>query len=174
MKKKRKILIPVFIISSILLLLVATFIIMAANGLSVSTGRFLISRNGKHIITGDGIGTVSMSNFTGSENPFAKLTDGDKILIIHDGVAASYPGLTGVYLCIKISDGEINDISESTLIKLNDMGWITYDENKKAKVTDWREYSNDCEHNWKLISENSYSRTYECTKCGLHMAETWD
>lgn len=129
MKKKFKILIPVLIISSILLLLVAALIIIEANGLSVTSGRVLINKNGQYIITGDGICTVVMNDLTISENPFGKLTDGDKILIIHNDIAASYPGYTGVYFCMKIGNGEITDIDESTLKKLTEMGLITYGEN---------------------------------------------
>ncbi len=125
MKKKIKILIPVLIISSILLLLVAALIIIEANGLSVTSGRVLITRDGRYIITGERLGPNIMTNLTKSKNLFDKLTDGDKILIIHGAIAQSYPGYIGVYFCMKIGNGEITDINESTLKKLTEMGLMS-------------------------------------------------
>jgi hypothetical protein len=56
---------------------------------------------------------------------FAKLTDGDKVLVFHSAIAESYPAQTGVYGIFKLSDGSITDIPDEVLDILTDLGWRT-------------------------------------------------
>lgn len=61
---------------------------------------------------------------TNHEFMFRNLTSGDKILVVHGPTLTSYPGSTGIYFCIKLTDGDITDVPSKILLELYDMGWI--------------------------------------------------
>lgn len=88
--------------------------ILSARGFGLSVGRYLETRGG-HMLIVNSSPTV-MSNCSKNENLFAGLTNGDKILVVHDGVNASYPGQTGAYFCYKLKDDGIGAISEEMII----------------------------------------------------------
>ena len=119
MKKK------ILIIVSIIVCVVAIGVfILAGKSISPSVGQYLRTDNSDMIILDNS--PIVMS--TRGDNVFEKYESGDKILIFHDGINESYPGSTGVYLSIKLADGEMADISESVLISLDELGWIDYEE----------------------------------------------
>ena len=117
---KKKILVAVSVI--ICIIAIGVFV-LAGKGISSSVGLFLKTDNGNMIILDNS--PVVMSVRSGKENVFEKYESGDKIFIIHDGIQESYPGGTGVYFSLKLSDGHISHISESVLRELNELGWIT-------------------------------------------------
>ena len=120
---KRKWLIPICVILGLLLVCMIAIVCMAANSLSFSVGRCLIA-NGHYMLVLDNF-PIQMSNRTGNEDLFAKLSDGDKILVLHDGIAESYPGKTGAYAVCKLSDGTVGDIPYEVRAQLNHLGWKT-------------------------------------------------
>lgn len=120
MKKKLKI--AVGVIGIIILLLTCGILWMAKNGVDISTGTCLIADNGRYMIIIDN-SPIAMSIRSGDGTLFDGLETGDEILIVHDGIAESYPGITGVYFCIKLDKG--NEIPRDVVMELIDLGWIT-------------------------------------------------
>lgn len=133
---KRKILVILATIVAILLLLFAicfvVFGIASYKGFSISEGQVLITDKGSYMIIIDN-SPIVMSNQSKNEEIFEGLTNGDKILIVHDGIEESYPGGTGVYYCKKIYDGEYKDLLENVIVSLIEMGYI---DNPPATQTD--------------------------------------
>lgn len=117
---KKKILVTCAIIVCILIVGVFVF---AGMGISSHTGLYLYSDNGSHLIIMDN-SPIVMSDRE-NENMFKNLTDGDRILILHDGIMESYPGRTLVYAYMKLGDGDITDISETVLRQLCELGWLS-------------------------------------------------
>ncbi len=93
--KKKKLLIFVGIIVGIFVLIVAGIGIMVGKGYGISVGRYLEAKDGTAMFVRDN-SPIQMSNRT-DKDLFDKLDIGDKVLVIHDGIAESYPGRTGVY-----------------------------------------------------------------------------
>lgn len=124
---KKKIIIPLSILAAILILAGCIIGYMASHSMSFSTGRCIVTSNGSYLILLDG-SPVNMSNRSGSEDLFADLQTGDKILILHGGIQETYPGGTGVYFCRKQSSGSITDIPIDIIESLSPMGWIPVDE----------------------------------------------
>lgn len=120
---KKKILV---IVSVIVCIIIVGIFVFAGMGISSHTGLYLHSDNGSHLIIMDN-SPIVMSDRE-NENMFKNLTDGDRILIFHDGIQESYPGRTFVYAYIKLGDGELSDIPEKVLLSLNELGWIAYEE----------------------------------------------
>lgn len=117
---KKKILVTCSVIVCVLIVGIFVF---AGMGISFHTGRYLASDNGSHMIIMDN-SPIVMSDRK-NENMFKNLTDGDKILIFHDSIQESYPGGTLVYAYLKLSDGDINNISETVLRQLAEIGWTS-------------------------------------------------
>ena len=120
--KKKKYLIPIVVIGVILILFIAGISRIVAKGYGVSTGRYLEAKNGTAMLVCDN-SPIQMSNRT-DKDLFNKLDIGDKILVIHDGIAESYPGKTGVYAVFKLSDGTTGDIPQTVVNELIDLGWL--------------------------------------------------
>ena len=49
---------------------------------------------------------------------------GDKIFVVHDGIAETYPAQTGVFFCVKLEDGSANDIPQKHIRELTELGWF--------------------------------------------------
>ena len=49
---------------------------------------------------------------------------GDRIRVLHDGLAESFPAQAGIYKLVKTGEGSIDDISPKTLDMLRQLGWI--------------------------------------------------
>ena len=121
---KKKILIPVCIILSILIVLsAASVFIVRRYSLSVSKGLYLSAANNTPMMIQMN-SPIQLRNLTNNENLFDDLTDGDEILVIHDGIQESYPGATGVYTVFKLTDGDLSDIPENVLESLSELGWF--------------------------------------------------
>lgn len=120
--KKEKWLIPVAIIVAILVLIIACVSILLHKGYDVSEGLYLESKDGSAIIVCERT-PIIMSNRT-NRDLFDTLEIGDKILIIHDGIAESYPARTGAYAIFKINNGVTGAIPPSVIEELIELGWI--------------------------------------------------
>lgn len=119
MKKRLKIVIG--IVFAVFLLVGGSVLWMAKNSIGISTGTCLSTETGKYLIILDN-SPISMNERSGNGTLFDGLETGDKLLIVHDGIAESYPGRTGVYLCLKVGEGE--EIPESITTELREMGWL--------------------------------------------------
>ena len=103
--------------------LITGVLFMAKHSISFSTGTCIVSDKGRYLIVMDK-SPVSMHQRSGKNSIFPELDTGDKIFIVHDGVAESYPGQTGLYFILKLSDGDINDVPEEVLTELRELGWV--------------------------------------------------
>ena len=115
------------IISVVFVLTITCIIIMINKGYGISTGQYLEAKDGQALLIRDN-SPIEMSNRTEREL-FDELDMGDMILVIHDGIAETYPGRTGVYAIFKLSNGAIDDIPKNVVNQLNELGWLeTIDE----------------------------------------------
>lgn len=120
--KKKKWLFPIETIIAILVLVTICLGEFISSGFGVSEGIYLESKDGSSIIVCKRTPIV-MSNRT-NRDLFDNLEIGDKILIIHDGIAESYPARTGAYAVFKRSDGITGAIPPSVIEELIELGWI--------------------------------------------------
>ncbi len=117
---KKKILV---ILGIVICLAAAGFLVLAGKGYSPSTGRYLRADNTDILIIDNS--PVVMSVNSGKDDVFTDYENGDKLLVLHDGIMESYPAQTRVYFVIKLADGHISDISESVLKQLYELGWTS-------------------------------------------------
>lgn len=120
---KKKTLLILSAVGLILLLIFVIFaVVMANRGFAISKGIYLESKSDHPLIV-MGNSPVSMSDQTDG-NLFEGLQTGDRILVLHDGIAETYPGSTGVYAVWKIGSGAQGDIPSDVIRSLIEMGWI--------------------------------------------------
>lgn len=113
--------------SVVLCVLIIAVFVFSGMGISWHTGKYLLADKNRHMVIIDN-SPVALSDKTDGKM-FENLTDGDKILVFHDGIQESYPAGTRAYFCLKVSDGEITDIQPDILTSLDELGWIDYEEN---------------------------------------------
>ena len=126
MKKSLKIILG--IIGGIIILFVMSVYILLNKGYGMSVGRYLEVKDGNPMLIREN-SPISMHNRT-NRDLVDNLDIGDKILVIHTGIAESYPGQTGVYAIFKISDGTTEDIPQKVVNELIKLGWIESEEIK--------------------------------------------
>lgn len=128
MKKTRKLL---CIVIGILLLgviaVAVTLGIFAARGYGITVGRCLVADNGAYMLIAEDA-PIKMSDQSKNKDLFADLTTGEKILVLHGSIAESYPARTDAYGCIRIEDGDSNDISANVIEQLTELGWMHSEE----------------------------------------------
>ena len=49
---------------------------------------------------------------------------GDRVRVLHDGIAESFPAQAGIYKLVKTGEGSIDDIFPQTLDLLRQLGWL--------------------------------------------------
>lgn len=127
MKQRKKWIIPVSIITILLLLGAGVLWYVYEHSMGFTVGRCLVADNGSYLLI-DGNDPIVMSNRRDKDGLFDSLETGDEILVLHDGIAESYPGQTGAYWCKKLSDGSKADLPESVIKELTEMGWLHNEE----------------------------------------------
>jgi len=120
MKKVLKI--TLGIVAGIIILLVVSIYILLNKGYGLSEGRYLEAENGTAMLIRGNSPIVLSSQHNG--DMFYNLDIGDKILVIHTGIAESYPAQTRAIAVFKISDGTIADIPQKVIKELVKLGWI--------------------------------------------------
>ena len=120
--KKKKWLIPVATIVAVLVLVITCVGVLISKGYDMSEGVYLETKDGSAIIVCERT-PIKMSNRT-NRDLFDNLEIGDKILVIHDGIAESYPARTGAYIVFKRNDGVTGAIPPSVIEELIELGWI--------------------------------------------------
>lgn len=123
MKIKKRVLIPSCVVLALLFLIGGGLAYMSTKSLDFSVGRVLSANSSMMLVLDNS--PIQMSCRTDDNKMFAKLTDGDKVFVLHDGIAESYPGKTGVYGIFKLEDGSIADIPDDVLNQLAKLGWNT-------------------------------------------------
>ena len=136
-KKKLAILIPCGIVLLSIVLLTVLAVVIFRSG---STGWCLIADNGSVLWIDDSGSPVVMRDMTEEQGLFDGLESGDRIWLLHDGVNESYPGGTGVYVCIKTGDGTIADLPRETLDSLTELGWISGSDDNFSFSLTWNVY----------------------------------
>lgn len=92
------------------------------DGKTFHVGHALISRSGEFIFVDEGGSPITMGD--AAEKQFKGVTDGDKVLVLYGMVMTSYPGQSRTNLCIKLSDGTIDDVNKDTVKQLSELGWL--------------------------------------------------
>lgn len=109
---------------ALLFLIVSAVVIFFISGdRAISTGYALVTDTGAVLLV-DENGSAAVLNDSKDQNLSDKLQTGDKILVVHGAVMESYPARTKAYLLIKLESGSINNIPDSTLKSLSDLGWL--------------------------------------------------
>ncbi len=121
--KYRKWLVPLCAALTLLLLAGGGILYMSVHTMGISVGRYLRAGGNPVLILHNS--PIRMSARAGADGLFDSFSDGDKILVLHDGIAESYPGQTGVYAVIKLQEGTIGDVSYDVRADLNRLGWKT-------------------------------------------------
>ena len=116
-KKLLLLLIPLF-------LLIATILLLQGRSLGFSSGRCLMAENGSVLLVTEQGEPIVLSNTREKAGLFDGLSNGDKILVLHDGVQETYPARTGAYALWKTAEGEPSDIPADTLRQLQELGWV--------------------------------------------------
>lgn len=131
MNQKKKWMIPLCVIGGLLLVCAGLLWYMVSHCMWFSVGRCLVADNGSYMFV-EGNSPIVMSSRKDREGMFTDLETGDKILLLHSGIAESYPGRTGAYWCMKLEDGTQADIPEQVMEKLTELGWtfISYPASK--------------------------------------------
>ena len=119
---KKKWIIPVATIVAILVLAITWVGVLISKGYDVSEGVYLETKDGSAIIVCKRT-PIKMSNRT-NQDLFDNLEIGEKILVIHDGIAESYPARTGAYAVFKRNDGVTGAIPPSVIEEMIALGWI--------------------------------------------------
>lgn len=109
--------------AAVLLLALAVLWGASRRSLSFSVGHCLVSDSGSHMLVVDN-SPIQLSDRTKNGRLLEGLSSGDKVLVLHDGVAESYPARTGVYGVWKLRGGSIEDVSVSVLESLMDLGLV--------------------------------------------------
>ncbi len=92
------------------------------DGKTFHIGHALISGTGEFIFVDKNGSPIKMGD---AENKIFKgITDGDRVLVVYGMVLTSYPAQSGTNLCIKLSDGTIDDVNKDTVKQLGELGWL--------------------------------------------------
>lgn len=112
----------ILIIGIVVLLLLVLVGGMFLQGTDTAVGRCVVGTNGETLwINESGIPTIMNGMIPGM---FASLKTGDKIFLLHSRqMAMSYPGQVGVYFCLKLENGSVEDLPEQALESLRKMGY---------------------------------------------------
>ncbi|MBO5395814.1 MAG: hypothetical protein J6A97_02920 [Clostridia bacterium] len=120
---KKKIIITVAIICAVFLTGISAGAFLMNSSIGISTGHVLISENGTCFLI-KGNSPVRLSDYSEKNNVLPELKTGDKVLVIHDGIAESYPASTLCRFCIKTGSGSISDIPEEVISSMTQLGWL--------------------------------------------------
>lgn len=134
--KKKAIVILSTILAIILLIVAIAFVCLGIalyKGYGIIEGQFLVTNDG-YMIVDKNNSAIVMSNQSKNEKIFKGLTNGDKIIAVIGMIEETYPARTDLHFLIKLSDGEYEDLPESTLFSLGELGWIDTPPVTKNKI----------------------------------------
>lgn len=107
----------------VVIVLLSGIVLIAKNSIDFSIGTCIVADNGSYLVVFDN-SPVVMSQRSGKDSLFSELETGNRIFVIHDGIAESYPGKTGVYFVWKLSDGQTSDVPKEVVKSLTELGWL--------------------------------------------------
>ena len=123
---KKKIIITIAALLAVFMLGISAGALILNSGIGISTGHVIITGNGTCFLVRDNT-PIRLSDYSESRNVLPELKSGDKVLVIHDAIAESYPASTLCRLCIKTGDGSISDIPGEVISSLTELGWLGSD-----------------------------------------------
>ena len=126
MKKRNIIIVSVISAVFIVGIIAGSVFAMLESSFSFSTGTVLKSDNGTVFLIKNN-SPVRLGDYTEDGKLLAGLETGDKILVLHDGIAESYPASTSARFVIKTGDGGEGSIPEEVVSSLSELGWISDD-----------------------------------------------
>ena len=107
----------------VVLILTASVVVMQKNNLSIGVGTCIEADNGRYLVVLDN-SPIEMYPCSGKESIFSELSTGDTIFIVYGFVEYSYPGKTGVYCIVKLSNGNENNVPEEVITRLQELHWL--------------------------------------------------
>ncbi len=120
---KKRIIVTVSVILAVFVLGISAGMgILYFDGLGISTGTVLKTENGTCFLVKES-SPIRLSFVFEDTQKNASYETGDKLLVIHDGIQESYPAVTGVYFSLKLGGGQEDDIPETVIKSLTQLGW---------------------------------------------------
>lgn len=112
----------------LLLMLMLMFSACIVQGNEIGMGSWtegicLVTDNGRVLLIA-GSEPIALTDRSKEGNLLDGVQTGDRIRVLHDGIAESYPAQTGIYKLEKEGQGSIDDIPADVLNSLRDLGWI--------------------------------------------------
>ncbi len=121
---KKKVLIVIAVLLAIFIAgITAGTLLINSLSLGIHTGVVLKSDNGSCFLVSNN-SPIRLCDYSQEGRQFDHLSDGDKILVFHNGINESYPASTFSYLTIKLNDGNIEDVPQGVIDSLTQLGWI--------------------------------------------------
>ena len=102
--KRRKWILVICIAMGIIALLMGTAAVTSMMGYGVSVGKLYFTESSTYLI--DGTTSIIVSDQSRKSDLFDGYTNGDEIILVHDGVEETFPARTGGYMAIRISKGD--------------------------------------------------------------------
>ncbi len=107
--RKKKWLLPVCIVSGVIvfciLLCIFSLHLLHSKGYMLSTGIFYMEDEA--FLIGDAeYALLHLGTGKKDKRIFKNCNNGDKVLVIHDGVLTSYPGMTAAYFVLRLEKGD--------------------------------------------------------------------
>lgn len=120
---KKKVFTVLAIVMTVAVLLMAIGIVTALRrSWGITVGRYLLADDGTGMVIRENT-PIRMNNQTGRDL-FEGLGTGDKIWVLHDGIAESYPAHTTVYAVIRLEKGSMADIPQEVTDALRELAWL--------------------------------------------------
>ena len=105
----------------ILAIVVLVSICMFSRGYGITIGTYFETNDNVAILISKNTPILMSSNHNG--DMFNEFSQGDTMLVVHDGIAESYPAKTIAYFVSKVKDGSVDDVSQNVLDELTKLGW---------------------------------------------------
>lgn len=132
---KKKIIV-LTLICAVFIIGISVFSVILSSDIGISTGNILVSSNGSYFLIRNNT-PIRLSAYSEQKNALPDLENGDKVLVIHDGIAESYPASTLCRFCIKVGNGNISDIPKEVISTMTDLGWLSNTSEEIKASDDW-------------------------------------
>ena len=91
----------------------------------LSWGHYLRGSSGAHILLRESGTPIVLNDRSRDSHLFDGLSDGDRVLVLHDAVLESYPARSAAYFCLRLGAGTRSDLPGPTLEELTQLGWLS-------------------------------------------------
>jgi len=158
------------IAGGIIILFILSICILLNKGYGMSVGRYLEVKDGTAMFICENTPIRLSRQHHG--DMFHDLNIGDKIFVIHKGIAESYPAQTVAIAVYKISNGTTADIPQKVINELIKLGWIdTFEmpislEDVNIKIQEYFELEN--------VDKSNFKNSYVDRKTGVVVVELID